>query len=277
MNRAATLPGSAYGFRIAGVGGRYLQEADDATRPLLTVRRVVRDGRSGAAVSPPGSRTMALVGGGRLVLDGATLTATYELPAYLDDDDLAHPFLAASASVMAGWQGWDVFHAGAFSRNGRAVALLGRREQGKSTLLAAMALEGTDVVTDDVVVVEQGRAHVGPRCIDLRSPGAEQAFPGAPLERSRAGDRLRLALPCLDVVPELVGWVSLAWDERLELVPLRPSQRLQRLASSHSRAGSPRDDALLELARLPGWELRRPRRLELLPEATGRLLELPTP
>jgi hypothetical protein len=269
-----TLAPAAYGFRLSGVAGRYLQKGEDPTRPLLTVRMVVHDGQRRARSRPAGGLTLPLVDGGRLVLDRSTLTATYEVPAPLDGDDLAHPFLAPAASVMAGWQGWDAFHAGAFARDGRAVAVLGPRGQGKSTLLAAMALRGVAVLADDVLVLEQGVAHVGPRCIDLRPEGVERAFPAAPLEPSRGGERLRLALTPIASAPELVGWVSLDWGERLELEPLRPSQRLRRLALAHSRAGRPRDEALLELARLPGWELLRPRRLELLGKTSALLVEL---
>lgn len=217
---------------------------------------------------------MRLVGGGQLVLDRETLTAQYATPERLDDDDLAHPYLAPAASVLAGWQGWDAFHAGAVAREGVAIAVLGVREQGKSTLLAAAAGAGVDVVTDDVLVLEHGAAHVGPRCIDLRLPGARYAFPEATLDPSRSGERVRLALRELGSTPRLAGWVALEWGDRGELRPLRPSQRLGRLARSHSRAGGPRDDALLELARLPGWELTRPRSLARLPETVERLVDL---
>lgn len=269
-----TLPGLAYGFRLAGIDSRYLQRGEDERRPLLTVRRAVSSTAGGRSSPPAGSTALALVGGGRLVLDRLARTAEFETPERLDEDDVVHPYLAPAAAVMAGWEGWDAFHAGGFARSGRAFAVLGRRERGKSTLLTALALEGAEIVTDDVLVVECGAAHAGPRCIDLRRAGAERAFPGTQLEPSRSGDRVRLHLPALPATPELAGWVALEWAERLELEPLRPSARLHRLASAHSRAGAPRDDALLELARLPGWELRRPPRLELLPETSRRLLEL---
>jgi len=125
-----TLSLAAYGFRLSGVAGRYLEAGDDPTRPLLTVRMIGRDGQSQSRSSLPGLLTLALVGGGRLVLDRTTLTATYELPAPLDDDELTHPFLARAASVMAGWHGWDALHVGAFASEGWAVAVLGPREQG---------------------------------------------------------------------------------------------------------------------------------------------------
>lgn len=269
-----TLPGLAYGFRLAGIDSRYLQRAEDPSRPLLTVRHAVSASADGGASLPSAGRALPLVGGGQLVLDRLTRTARLETPEHLDADEIVHPYLAPAAAVMAGWEGWNAFHAGAFAHSGRAIAVLGRREHGKSTLLAALALGGAEILTDDVLVVDRTTAHIGPRCIDLRRPGGAHVFPDVRLEPSRAGDRLRLHLPDLPIAPELAGWLALEWGERLELAPLRPGARLHRLASAHSRAGSPRDDALLELVRLPGWELRRPRRLELLPETSLRLLEL---
>jgi len=268
--QGGTLSRVAYGFRLAGLESDYLQRGGDEGRPLLTVRRAVS--KPGNRHQPPAStKALALVGGGRLVLDRRARTASFETPQPLDDDDLVHPYLAPAAAVMAGWNGWDAFHAGAFASDGRAVAVLGERERGKSTLLAAMALEGVPIVADDVLVVERGIAQAGPRCIDLRP---EAGLPAAALEPSRSGERARLRLPALAATAELAGWVALEWGERLELEPLRPSQRLHQLASSHSRAGEPRDDALLELARLPGWVLRRPPRLERLPETVRLLGEL---
>lgn len=265
-----TLSRVAYGFRLAGLDSVYLQPGSDESRPLLTVRRAMS--KPGNRHQPaPGAKVLSLIGGGRLVLDRRARTASFETPQLLDDDDLAHPYLAPAAAVLAGWQGWNAFHAGAFASDGRAVAVLGARERGKSTLLAALALEGVPIVTDDVLVVEGESAQAGPRCIDLRQGSA---FPAAALEPSRSRTRARLRLPALAAAAELAGWVALEWGARLELAPLKPSQRLHRLASAHSRAGEPRDDALLELAHLPGWVLRRPPRLELLPETARRLVEL---
>jgi len=267
---SGTLSRVAYGFRLAGLGSDYLQSGSDERRPLLTVRRSVS--HPAERLQPPaGTKALELVGGGRLVLDRGTRTASFETPQLLDDDDLAHPYLAPAAAVMAGWQGWTAFHAGAFALDGRAVAVLGARERGKSTLLAALALQGVSIVTDDVLVLDGESAQTGPRCIDLRQGSA---FPAAAPEPSRSNTRARLRLPALTAPAELAGWVALEWGEQVELEPLRPSQRLHRLASAHSRAGDPRDRALLELAHLPGWVLRRPPRLDLLPETARRVVEL---
>jgi hypothetical protein len=271
---AGTLPGLAYGFRVAGIDSRYLQRDGDPRRPLLTVTRTVARPGDAARPSLPGTIAVGLVGGGRLVVDRDARSARFETPEPLDPDDVVHPYLAPAAAVLAGWEGWNAFHAGAFAHGGRTIAVLGRRERGKSTLLAALALDGVPVVTDDMLVLERRAAHAGPRCIDLRATDLDRRFLDARLVPSRSGDRLRLGLPSLPSAPELAGWVALEWGRELELEPLRPGLRLHRLASAHSRAGSPNDDALLELAQLPGWELRRPPGLDLLPETVRRLLEV---
>ena len=266
----ATVPPAAYGFTLAGVGGRFLQPTQDRTRPLLHV-----DSRAAGTGDPgPVTRAIKLVDGGRLLLDRPKRIAVYEFAREVDEDELAHPYLAVAASVMAGWEGWDPLHAGAFLLpDGRAVAVLGAREDGKSTLLAALALDGVPVLTDDVLIHERGVVHAGPRSVDLR-PGTEALLPDAPLESSRSGTRLRLALPPIAPAAPLAGWVALSWGNEIAIEALRPSRRLWCLANAHSRAGDPADDALLELSRLPGWLLTRPRGARHLPEIAGRLLAL---
>ncbi|CAB4934179.1 unannotated protein [freshwater metagenome] len=266
----ATVPAAAYGFTVEGVAGRVLQPATDAGRPLMRVQ--VRAARGSAPEQV--TRTIPLVGGGRLLLERAARTAIFEFARPVAEDEIAHPYLGVAASVMAGWEGWDSLHAGAFVLpGGRALAVLGAREDGKSTLMAALALAGVPVLTDDVLILERGVAHVGPRSVDLR-PGTEALLSSAELERSRSGERLRLALPPVAACAPLAGWVALEWGAQVELRALRPAHRLHRLARAHSRAGDPADAALLELARLPGWVLTRPRGARWLPAVTGRLLEL---
>ncbi len=60
------------------------------------------------------------------------------------------------------------FHTGAFVASGGAWGILGGRDDGKSTMLAWLAVHGHEIVCDDVLIVGQGDALAGPRCIDLR-------------------------------------------------------------------------------------------------------------
>lgn len=52
-------------------------------------------------------------------------------------------------------QGQPVFHGGAVSRGGHAVALLGPSGQGKSTLTAACAAQGMPFLTDDCLLLDE--------------------------------------------------------------------------------------------------------------------------
>lgn len=48
-------------------------------------------------------------------------------------------------------RGWQCLHAGAFVMNGTAVAVVGESGAGKSTTMAALALRGISIITDDIV------------------------------------------------------------------------------------------------------------------------------
>lgn len=254
------ITGCAYGFRFEVPPTRLLQPEGAEGRPPVVVRRSgLENGRerlSGRVVELP------LVGGGVVMIEEKPPTVTF-VPGDFSDDELVHPYLAPAASVLASWRGWMAFHAGAVVVAGRALAILGRREDGKSTLLAAMAAAGYTVLTDDVLVLEDGWAHVGPRCVELRRSGVDPATFETPLEPSRSGERSRLLLPPADPAP-LAGWVSLEWGEPLGLAQLNASQRLDRLARARSRVVGANDAKLLEFVDLPGWVLRRPRDVELL-------------
>jgi hypothetical protein len=152
---------SVYGLRVTGLDGTRLlpvglenqirvavsQSRDDPERPALGADRAVLD----------------LPNGRQLRLDRRAGTATFTGPP-LSPDELVHPYLGAVASIFNRWAGREVFHAGAFVAGGRAWAVVGGREAGKSTLLAALADRGVPVVADDLVVpasVSLGRLAAG--------------------------------------------------------------------------------------------------------------------
>ena len=98
-----------------------------------------------------------------------------------------------------------------------AWGIVGDRLGGKSSLLAALAVEGTDIVCDDVLVVDGRDVVPGPRTVDLREDAA------AALERRR-GDRSSreresaggCRLGALDRPLTLGGWVFTEWSDELE-------------------------------------------------------------
>ena len=95
-------------------------------------------------------------------------SAVFTVRKPLTAEELVHPYLTPVAAVAAHWHGRESFHAGAVAIGGSAWALVGDRHTGKSSLLAALALRGVDIVCDDVLVVAGKEAFVGPRTVDLR-------------------------------------------------------------------------------------------------------------
>ena len=271
----ATLPRGAYGLTVRGLErSEILVPSPGDAWPTVRIEQDRIDGES-----PPTSMTadraeLRLLGGSQLVLERRRRVATFLTPEPLDDDELAHPYLAPVGAVFAGWLGREAFHAGAFAAGGGAWALLGEKEDGKSTTLAWLALAGCAVLTDDILVVEGRTALAGPRCVDLREPAARRLGLMDRAGAARSGERRRLPLPPIESEAPLRGWIFLTWGDRVELTPLRPPERLVRLARHHNGRVSSNETALLDLAVLGAWELRRPRNWELLPEIGERLLDL---
>lgn len=262
----------AFGFRLEGVRSHALARAHRPRWPVLHVRR--RVGPTGVRPSHlgPSSARLSLGAGDWLELDRDDATATYLTTEVVDEDTLIHPRLAPAAALMARWLGREAFHAGALIAGGGAWALAGANEAGKSTLLAALAMRGTPVLTDDLLVVDRtGLAYAGPRCIDLR---ALDVVGGAVEERARsvrADTRQRLDLPPVTTAAALRGWLYLEWGSAVEAEPCSAHARIVRLVAQRRWATQGIDPRLLlDLAALPAWTLRRPRG----GQHTDELLEL---
>jgi hypothetical protein len=196
-----------------------------------------------------------------IAIDRVRSSAVYHGPR-VPDDELVHPYLGPVATVFARWLGREAFHAGAFLVKDGAWALLGTNEAGKSTLLAAFAGRGGEVVCDDIVVVDGENAFAGPRCIDLRAPPDRS---GLPITEARAGSRWRVALPEIQPTVPLRGWVFLSWGSEHELREMGPVECLNRLALWRAWRKLPSDPKLmLKLAGLPAMSLSRSRRWDTL-------------
>ena len=139
-----------------------------------------------------------------------------------------------------------------------AWALIGPKMAGKSTLLAALSIAGTSVITDDVLVFARGMAMAGPRCIDLR-PDAQHLGIGVAVRP--ADPRHRLALPPIAAEHPLAGVIHLEWsDGDSAIEPLDHRDAIRRLLGLRADKGWPRNPArLLDLAALPSLHLRRPK------------------
>jgi len=173
-------------------------------------------------------------------------------------EELVHPLLGRAGAWHALHRGGDALHAGAFAGPCGAWLLIGAKGAGKSTLLASLAALGAPIVTDDVLVIIDGLAMAGPRCIDLR--GDADRF--GPTVAVRPEDpRRRLALPPIAAEHRLSGCLHLEWAEckpSIRLIEHR--EALRRLLALRADKGYPtRPQTLLALAALPSAVLTRPR------------------
>jgi hypothetical protein len=243
---------AAYGFRIAGgPSGGWLAVHGAEHWPQLTLTRDASVSRDDEAR-----------------VDWTTMRA--DICADIPADEIVHPLLGRMLPLLAHMRGIDALHGGALLGADGAWVVIGTREAGKSSLLAQCHRHRAQVVSDDIVVVEGMRCLAGPRFIDLRPDAAPLLGPG---EVVRAGSKRRLRLPPMQAEVRLAGVIHLAWGPPLELHPLRPAERLSRLAALRNREGWPRDASLvLDLAVLPAFELRRPHGLESLADSAGLLM-----
>ena len=217
---------------------------------------------------------LRLRSGGQIIIDRRDQTVLYRVPHAVRADELVHPYLAPAAAMINRWQGRESIHAGAFAVDGRALGVVGAREAGKSSTLAYLALDGTDVLCDDMVIVDGDRPLAGPRSIDLRADAAERLQAGEAIGMTGARRRWRLSIGAT-APATLTGWVFLAWGDRVEARRLPARERIPRIAEERGLRLPPvRPDALLTLAELPAWELSRPREWESLPQAADLLREL---
>jgi hypothetical protein len=176
--------------------------------------------------------------------------------------------------VFARWRGLETLHAGAFvDDRGGAWAVLGDRGAGKSSLLAALAAAGRDVVADDLLVLDGGDCFAGPRCVDLRPDAVVELGLGT-LPPVRSTERRRLVLePCQGRLA-LHGCIYLEWGERIAIEPLTPGEHLGRLTAQRRIAGLGANvDQLLGLSGLPAFRLRRPQASGRIDVTRGALLE----
>jgi hypothetical protein len=184
--------------------------------------------------------------------------------------ELIHPTLARLSLHVAFSRGRDALHAGALLGASGAWAVVGTKEAGKSTLLAACARAGVEVMCDDALFLDGDYCLAGPRCIDLR-PAATGLLEGTTPVRS-ATPRHRLTLPPVAAEAPLSGLLFLEWGQGPALERLAPGSTTERLLARRSTDTLPRDpQRLMDLAGLPAHVLTRPRTWEAL-EPTVELL-----
>lgn len=213
--------------------------------------------------------------GGRIVVEREPARVIFATRELLGAEELLHPYLAYAAGIFGRWLGRLSLHAGAVVVSDGAWAVLGPRESGKSSTLAWLAQAGFGVLCDDVLVLDRMNALAGPRVVDLRAETAAELGAGEPLGVIGARERWRLPLDAVEPELPLRGVIFLAWGDDVAATPVAAPERVLRLASELMvRLAPPNPAALLDLAGLPCWELRRPHGLGSLDATGGRLLDL---
>lgn len=282
VTAANHLPGyGCYGLRFDGLpdAERHLVVVDPAA-PALRIerRRAEPDYSDRVEITPDRASVPLSDSGSRVDIDRASATAVLSLRQDYPDEALVHPLLSTTCAIVNWWHGRDAFHAGAYVANEKAWVVIGDKGQGKSTTLAALALAGVPVLSDDVVVVDDGDVLAGPAFVDLRPDAARQL--GAGRDMGVLGSRARFRLD-VDRPPARVplgGWVTLAWDDAgtdvsVTSVPLE--RRFPLLFDNRSllmRAASPA--AFVGYVAKPCYEVRRPRDWAVLPRFTEVLAGL---
>jgi hypothetical protein len=176
--------------------------------------------------------------------------------------------------VVSRWSGRDTFHAGAFVTERGAWVVIGDKGQGKSTLLAEMAMRGRVVLSDDLVVVDDGEILCGPRCIDLRIDAAAQLARGEDLGVVGARHRARLRLDPAPISVPLCGWVALGWGDDIRTTRMEVKERIPALLNSVALRMPPLSPSrFLEYATLPFIFLRRPRDWSVADESIAAIME----
>jgi hypothetical protein len=267
----ATAPG-VYGLQLRGLQNATLLSEVDLSAPSLEIS--IEIGRATGRVESfqPDHAEISLVDYGWVSLSRSG-RAHFVLPSQLPVDEVLHPWLVPAAATFNGWCGRHVLHGGAFAQGKRAVAVLGNKEDGKSSLLAWLAQgEDVEVLTDDLIVVQDGAVFSGPRCIDLR-PGAAEPLGRAGSRLVRGQSRLRLELPPCRPKARLDAIVVLAWGAGPDVV-LRPLSATLGLAALLPHALNAGQGDLLALIGTPVWVLERPRTWDSMGEVKERLLSL---
>lgn len=217
------MPAGCYGFAMPDLAeAQALLRPTPDTSPLLRVSQ-----QRGAPVVERDTLTDTHTtyrlpqGLGDVHMDRATLSVQFTSLTILPHDHLVHPHIARVAAIAARWSGWQAIHAGAFQYAGGAWGVLGERNAGKSSLMAQLHVLGLPIITDDVVVVQDGTVVPGPGIIDLREGAARHFGLGTSLGVVGRRARWRVPVPPAGSAP-LCGWILPTWGElAVTALPLR--------------------------------------------------------
>lgn len=267
-----------YGLRLVGLESdahRLLSAAQPHWPTLLVEQRSgVHPDRS---VLLTADRLRMPLGDGISValLDRDPLHVVIITPTPQDGQALIHPLLAFPSAAANRWLGRDAFHAGTVVIDGGAWVVAGDKEHGKTSLLAVLARHGLTILSDDIVVIENGQVYNGPACLDLREGASLQLGMGDWIGKVGARERWRHVLPVPEVsTTPLRGFIFLSWGDDIALDLIPPMQRLPMLFSNQAIWRDPPDAArFLSLAELPCLSLTRPRSWDVADDVAAALVE----
>ncbi len=269
----------AYGLAITGLEGvprRLTRAPGDWRRLYLEQSRPSEGDRQRSTAIGEDGAFIRFDRHHAVSIDRTRRRAIVLAPSDREPELLAHPLLILPAVAFAAWEGRAALHGGAFLANGHAWGLFGSHRAGKSTALAALALAGTPVLADDLVVVADGRVLAGPRYVDLR-PSAARHFE-LPPDVASVRQRHRLTPAPAPTQAPIGGWIFLSWGKQV-LRRLDRGETLARLADAYALTPlfQPTALQLLELASHPAFELRRPRSFAAVGETIELLTSLRAP
>jgi len=263
----------AYGLRLAGEAPRsdLLTEVVDGA-PIITITRSIGTSQPPNVVEEAAA-TVPLINNGGIELTRADRSAHITTPEPLTDDELAHPYLAPIAAVHNHWLGRAAFHAGGVVVDGKAWGVIGVREAGKSTMLAALDSAGIVVLADDLLILEGDKAFSGPRTLDLREEAAAHFGSTRDLGIAGARERWRLDLGAAPPFAPFAGWIVPQWGEALRVWREPGAGAAHHIAPARSVGGlaiSPQ--AFMAAAARPTVVFERPHDLEALKSGVEALL-----
>lgn len=198
----------------------------------------------------------------------------------------AEPLGGVVCAVLLGLEGRTLLHGACLSQSGSAFAILGASGQGKSTLAAALAQQGTRLVTEDLLVPARTEAgwtvEAGARSLNLLEDAYSLFGPPGPAAKRREGKytvdlsgSARAAAP----LAALYLLDRAGAEREAKLTRLSGRQALQPLlehlyGASWIRAPEQADLSLCAdlVARIPVYRLSRPWRLDQVRPTAAMLL-----
>lgn len=277
MNGRVDAAQGVYGFRLEGLEpSPHMVVTVSSHAPHLVIAR----SQNGWSQFGTPDVVQELLDDGHMAVFKSSDLYVFSLATHVSDDELLHPWIVPAICHRASELGRIVLHGGVLACDGLAIAVIGDREAGKSTLMASAArarfaergngAPAVEVLADDLVVLDGDTVYAGPRCLDLR-PSSAPMFPDVQLHPSRNDSRFRVYLPQCSGHAKLAGFVMLSWGSDLSIQQIPVVRRISLLADYMSVGRKRRDyDAVLELAAKPVWLLQRPKDPDLL----GATLEL---